>query len=286
MKKKILITILTAALSAAALAGCGNSAQNTASNATNGNIQKVKVAFTTTAYPMGYLDENGNPTGYEVEAIKAVDALLEDYEFEFEGVGDYSLLYSGLATGTYDVVLSNAFWTQERADNYNIPQTPMGNSTIGMLVPNEDADRIKTLADVYDLRYKLQPLPAGNGKAYVIDQYNEENPDKKLTYEAIDTMPALSTVLQYIEEGRYNVGIEVYFQYLNNVVVDDASLHAYNDKITFIPIKNVGTYPIIAKNETELSDAINGALETLTQNGTLVELSEKFYGYNQFEIQK
>lgn len=34
--------------------------------------------------PYCYIDENGQPAGYELEVLKAIDELLPQYEFEFE----------------------------------------------------------------------------------------------------------------------------------------------------------------------------------------------------------
>ena len=46
----------------------------------------------------------------------------------------------------------------------------------------------------------------------------------------------------------------------------------------------VPTYPIVNQSETELGDAINEALGTLKEDGTLSKLSEDVFGYDVFAL--
>ena len=50
------------------------------------------------------------------------------------------------------------------------------------------------------------------------------------------------------------------------------------------PVAVVPTYPIVNQSETELGDAINEALGTLTEDGTLSKLSEDVFGYDVFAL--
>ena len=46
------------------------------------------------------------------------------------------------------------------------------------------------------------------------------------------------------------------------------------------PINNSKTYYLYRKDETELRDAVDGALKTLKENGKLSELAIKWVGYD------
>ena len=50
------------------------------------------------------------------------------------------------------------------------------------------------------------------------------------------------------------------------------------------PVAVVPTYPIVNQSETELGDAINEALGTLKEDGTLSKLSEDIFGYDVFAL--
>lgn len=52
--------------------------------------------------PISYIDDNGNPTGYDVEVMKLVDELLPDYQFEYVGTTSDDLLI-GVEQGKYQV---------------------------------------------------------------------------------------------------------------------------------------------------------------------------------------
>lgn len=50
------------------------------------------------------------------------------------------------------------------------------------------------------------------------------------------------------------------------------------------PLTAEKTVVLIKKEDTELCEAVNNALSTLMENGTLVELSNKWYGYDIFSL--
>ncbi|RKJ24782.1 amino acid ABC transporter substrate-binding protein, partial [Butyricicoccus sp. 1XD8-22] len=78
------------------LAACGNNETATENEQPEKvqetqDVTKIKVAFAQAAKPITYVDENGNPAGYDVEAMMLVDEALEDYEFEFVPTTDEDL---------------------------------------------------------------------------------------------------------------------------------------------------------------------------------------------------
>src|SRR5690606_31523496 len=100
---------------------------------TKPEVQKVKVAFAQAAKPITYVDENGEPAGYDVDAMKLVDEYLEDYEFEFVPTTDEDL-FIGVEQGKYDVGVKNAFFTEERTESFLYPQEFLGLSSAGLVL--------------------------------------------------------------------------------------------------------------------------------------------------------
>ena len=50
--------------------------------------------------PYNYIDDDGNPDGYDIAVAKAVDELLEDYEFDYIAV-EWSSIFAGLEADRY-----------------------------------------------------------------------------------------------------------------------------------------------------------------------------------------
>ena len=76
---------------------------------------KIIIATEGAYAPYNYVDENGNPDGYDVAVAKAVDELLEDYEFEYVAV-EWSSIFAGLEADRYQVLVTQAARTAEREE--------------------------------------------------------------------------------------------------------------------------------------------------------------------------
>lgn len=129
--KKILQFTAISFAAVSILVACSDGEAATTSNGEA--VKKVKVAYDQSGKPMTYIDENGNPTGYDVEVMKLVDEILEDYEFEFVGTSNDDLLI-GVEQGKYQVGVKNAFWTEERTAKFIFPQEFLGLSSAGLVV--------------------------------------------------------------------------------------------------------------------------------------------------------
>ena len=131
--------------SIALLAGC-NSGESADKDSGDGEkVRTVKVAYDQASKPISYIDDNGNPTGYDVEVMKLVDELLPDYQFEYVGTTSDDLLI-GVEQGKYQVGVKNAFFTQERTEKFIFPKEFLGLSSAGLVLRKED-EGVKTLAD-------------------------------------------------------------------------------------------------------------------------------------------
>lgn len=283
MKKRILAVLSILVLSAGVLAGCEK--KNTASDDTNNSgKQVIKVAYQVNSYPLAYKDEDGKLTGYEIEVMKLLDEELDDYEFEFVEGGNQEAQYTGLNTGKFDVVLSNAFYTDERKKAYNLPENPLGASLVGLVVPKSEND-VKDFETLAKKKLKLAPILAGDGLYFVVQQYNEENKDNQIELNATDDPNSFMNAISWVAEGKYEAAVWPKNYYEQIVADENGDLHSYDDKVQFIECRSVSTYPVIAKNLTEFSDAASEALGKIKETGKMSELSEQFYGYDAFKYQ-
>jgi len=274
------------------LTGCSTSTASTTtdtaagssdsdSSASSGSGQTViKIAFATNGYPIEYMDENNNPTGCDIDTMKAVDDLLDDYTFEYYQA-DQDAVYSGLEAGTYDIALTNAFYTEDRAEKYILPENPLGAAVVGIIVNNDNPD-IKTIEDCYNAGLSVAPTIAGDGLWYVLYDYNQNNPDKQIDIQVTNSISAFSDTVSWVAEGRCGFGIWPKYYWDSMVEAEDGGLHEYADSVYFSECMSTKTYTVIRSDLTDLASEINTALGELYDNGTLEKNSENWYGYNTF----
>lgn len=268
--KKFLALGLIGVLATGLLAGCGNSSAGGAT----GSGREVIVAVAPGFYPITYADDNGVAQGYDVEVFKEVDKLLDDYTFVFE-IADKETMNVGVQAGTYQVGINSLFKTAARQETYLIPENNMGYTAVGII--QKDSDNIDSLAVAHDDKRVHYPVFAAGGIRFVLDGWNEKHADKAIDYNLV-TEFSYADLFASIKSGDYDYAVDLIpvFNLQKPEVV--AGL-----KITD-PIDVVPTYPIINKDEVELGKAIDGALATLKENGTLAKLSTDAFGYDVFAI--
>ena len=147
-----------------------------ASGSTSGSdkVTTLKVAHTQNYVPYDFLDEKGKSDGYEVAVLKAIDEKLPDYQFEYTGTSDEDLLI-GLESGKYDIGTKGAWYTEERAKKFIIPESPIGASIIGFTIRKADANKFKNIDDFAKEKGKLVPISPQNAQWTVIEEYNKKH---------------------------------------------------------------------------------------------------------------
>lgn len=284
MKKgKFLKGIVTGIALITLLAGCGGS--DNASNTDSGNsgdsdVRTVKVAYDQASKPISWLDDNGNPTGYDVEVLKLVDELLPEYEFEYVGTTSDDLLI-GVQQGKYHVGVKNAFWTEERAKNFIYPEEFLGLSSIGLVLKKEN-EHIKSLSDFASNGMTLAPIAANNAQYTVIDEYNQKNPDNPVQLDAGDQFTV--DVVQWVNEGRVDGGVIIEGPFKKQVIAEDGPYHNLVENVVYNEFDVIKTWPLFNLNEEEFAAAYDEAIKQLKEEKKLNELSEEFYGRDLFEV--
>jgi len=281
IKKKLIALGLVAAISVGTV-GCGKAEKKVEKSESGATI--VHVVHPPNNVPLAYEDEDGNLTGYEIEVLKLVDEALEDYEFVYEEA-QQDAAFTGLSTGKYNVAITNSFYTDERAKNYNIPDNQIGASPVGIVVAKENEDKVYDLKTASEQGFKCAPQMAGDGLTYQLELWNRENPDDTVEIEYTDNPNAFTDSIGFVADGRYDFTIypKTYYEVL--VAAEDGSLHEYYDKLAFSLYSPVPTYPIVEKGNDELTKALSDELGKLKEDGTLEKLSEQFYGFNAFEVE-
>lgn len=277
--RKITVIGVTAAMMAQ-MAGCGssssvNSSAADVSKTENGNseVTKVVIGSGINYNPYCYLDEEGNAVGYEYDVLAAIDELLPQYEFEYQSMAFDQLVLS-LEAGKIDLAAHQYEYTDERAEKYLFSEETY-TSYITYLAVLIDSD----VTSLEDLAGKnIRSGGATSATTQILTKWNEEHPGQEVVIvntdsstdeegaAALKSGAAAATVLKKSDVLKYNKNFS-----------DDGK-----DWVKSVgePINNSKTYYLYRKDETELQKAVDGALKTLKENGTLSELAIKWVGYD------
>ena len=188
--KKLSKIVLTAALTgvlAAGLAGCGKSDDKAAAGGSD-KKKVVNVAFTNYYVPYDFVNDKGEPDGFEVAVMKEVAKKLPQYEWKFTGTSDDDLLI-GVESGKYQVGTKGIWKTAAREKKYVFPKNNIGASVIGLVIRKENANEIKDMDSFAKFSGKLVPIAPQDARYSVIEQYNKEHPDKQIQLKTLRSIP-------------------------------------------------------------------------------------------------
>lgn len=287
---KRLLSLGLALLMTAGLAACGNSnstssadadASAASSEGSTDEVTVIKIGISTDSMPNCYLDENGELAGENYEVMCLVDEALPQYEFEYEPLTQ-DVILTGMDTGTYQVGVFNAWYTEERAEKYLFPEYPVSGGVQGLVVAADSGLTAGVKEDVLtqfaEAGLTMVPVSPGDSSDSTFSEYNETH-DVKINYEAVEEID-ISTSIRYIMQGRYD-GAQFFMS--NYTTVED-EVDPDNETM-FLPYTDggFGTWVVYAKGQEDLVAAVDGVMEQLFADGTMAAISQKYYGENVFQ---
>lgn len=279
-QKKLFQLAAVGLASLALLAGCSSGEASKNETEDGVKVRTVKVAYDQASKPISYIDDKGNPTGYDVEVMKLVDELLPEYKFEYVGTTSDDLLI-GVEQGKYQVGVKNAFFTQERTEKFIFPKEFLGLSSAGLVLRKED-EGIKSLADFATKGYSLAPIAANNAQYTIIDEYNKANPNNQVKLQAGDAFTV--DVVQWVNEGRVDGGVMIEGPFKQQVLADDGAYHNLKNEVVYNEFAVIKTWPLFNKKEQEFADAYDKAIAQIKEQKKTSEISKEFYGRDLFEV--
>ena len=279
MKKKVLSVIL-AGVMAAAMAGCGNGdSQATSGNSTSASSGSsadstsaagtgvedgvFTVGFDAEYPPYGYMDENGEYTGFDLELAQAV-CDLEGWELEKKPI-NWDSKDMELNSGSIDCIW-NGFTMNGREDDYTFSVPYVDNSQVIVVA---EGSGIESLSDLAGKVVGVQAASA----ALDLLQSEEEGGQKALadTFGSLNEFADYNTAFTELQAGALDalaidIGVAKYqlnsrgegFQMLDETL-------------------NTEQYAIGFKlGNQELCDIVNADLKKLAEDGTVNTLAEKY----------
>lgn len=263
MKKKSLISILAAFLLVSiVLAGCGSKKEE----ANSAPEQKEFVyAMSGLFKPFNY-KEDDKLTGFDVEIGKA---LAEKMDMKPKAITfPFETIIQGLRDEKFDAILGSMTVTEERLKAVDFTNAYY-----------KSGSRIFVSADNNDIKTKndLKGKKIGVTPATIYEKLAKEltATDKVMAYSQGDM-----TALMDLATGRVDA-----------VIVDDifGKVAATQGNLKIKPIDEllqVDNQAIAVNRENkELTEKINKALEEIIEDGTYAEISKKWFGYDLMETE-
>lgn len=243
---------LLAAVMAVGLTACG-AADST--NAAEGKV--LKVGMEGTYAPYTYHSDDGELIGYEVDVARAIGEKM-GYKVEFVET-EWDSMFAALDAGNFDVVMNQVTITDERLLKYDF-STPYIYSKPILIVAAEN-DNIKSFSDV-----------AGKKAAEGLTS-NFSN-------------IARDYGAQIVGQDEFALAMELVLSGEADCAINDELTYAYwmtkkgDTKSTKIVAEadDVNSSAIvIKKGRDELLAEIDRAVEELLQEGTIAEISKKYF---------
>lgn len=262
MKNKFFKLIMILGVLTIALTGCSSTKES--SNIENKDY--VVVGFDDTFVPMGFKDNKGEIVGFDVDLAKEVGKRI-DKEIKFQPI-DWSMKETELNSGNIDLIWNGYTMTDERKEKVLFTDPYLANRQVIITLSNS---KINTKNDLKGKKIAAQngssSVDAINKEPKLVKEFNggkpvlfETNNDAFMDLEAgrVDAVVADEILARYYIKQR---GSEKY-----NVIQDDFGKEEYG----------IG----VRKQDNELVENINKALEDMKKDGSSAKISEKWFGEN------
>lgn len=278
MKKRLLSAVMASAM-VLSLAACGGAkTETTAAETTAEKKEETTTAGTTAAEtaeaaggtlivgfdqdfpPMGFVGDNGEYTGFDLDLAKEVASRL-GLEYKAQPIA-WDSKDMELESGNIDCIW-NGFTITGREDDYTWTTPYMANKQVFVVANDSD---IKSQAD---LAGKVVEVQADSSAEAAL----KENQDLANTFGQLLTTPDYNTAFMDLEQGAVDAvamdvivaGYQIKQRNADFKILDD-SLSEEEYGVGF------------KKGNAELRDKVQGALEEMAADGTLAKISDEWFG--------
>ena len=218
------------------------------------------VGFDQDFPPMGFVGDNGEYTGFDLDLAKEVASRL-GLEYKAQPIA-WDSKDMELESGNIDCIW-NGFTITGREDDYTWTTPYMANKQVFVVANDSD---IKSQAD---LAGKVVEVQADSSAEAAL----KENQDLANTFGQLLTTPDYNTAFMDLEQGAVDAvamdvivaGYQIKQRNADFKILDD-SLSEEEYGVGF------------KKGNAELRDKVQGALEEMAADGTLAKISDEWFG--------
>ena len=207
--------------------------------------------------PWSFHDEEDDLVGFDADVARAIAGKLG---VEAEIVeGPWESLFAGLDVGRYDVVINGVEVTEERGEKYDFSE-PYAFIRTALIVRSDNED----ITTFEDLEGKSTVNSLGSTYMELAESYGA-------TAVGVSTLDeTLSNVLNGRADATLNATVSFY-DYLSVHPEAELKVAALTEDASLVAVP-------IRKEEADFKEAVDAAIEELRSEGTLKELSEKYFG--------
>lgn len=227
-------------------------------------VKTLIVGFDQNFPPYGYVGEDGEFTGYDLELAAEASKRLE-LEMVYQPI-DWDAKDLELDSGTIDCIW-NGFTMNNREDKYTWTEAYKGAGQVFLV-------RADSSIETYDdLDGKVVAVQADSAGLYAIE--DEENAELLESFKELLVIPQYNEAFMELESGAIDAII---------LDIDVAKYQIEGKEDEFFILDEFlqkEEYGVGFKlGNTELRDRVQVVLDEMAEDGVFAELSEKYFGYD------
>lgn len=254
-------TVAAGAALMLALAACGSGDADT--DGADGSKGTIKVGGTGTSFPHSYMD-GSDLVGFDTEVI-TIAAERAGYDVEFQTM-DFPGLMGAVTAGRIDTTGTNLTWTEDRGETYVFTRAyAFGGVVIAAEASNDDIQTEEDLAG------KTIGTGAGSTNEAAVQAWIEETGNGASVRPYDGPAQAQQDTLLGRVDGYAGpiaaINAAIAKQDMEMKVVTDLLTHEQ----TRFPFADT-------ERGRQLAEDISASLAEMEEDGTLAELSEKYFG--------
>ena len=274
MRKRV--TLLLALMSASAMlaAGCGGGSESTGAEETGGDTSKEETAsfeekqegdtftvgFDQNFPPMGFVGDDGEYTGFDLDLAKEV-CERQGWEFVPQPIA-WETKDATLNSGEIDCIW-NGFTMNGREDEYTWSDPYLDNQQVFVVRSDSGIESEEYLAG------KIVDVQTESSAQAALD----DNPELADTFGTLQVIPDYDTGFMELESGAVDA-------VAMDIVVASYQIESRGADFTILDESIASEeYGIgFAKGNEALRDTVQATLEEMAADGTMAEISEKWFG--------
>lgn len=276
---------LLACVMAVSLAACGDTKENTdgetvikaeteKTDSTAGQetdkqenasleYEELIIGVDDTFAPMGFLDENNELTGFDIDMAQAVSEKL-GIPVTFQTI-EWSMKEQELNQGNIDLIWNGYSVTEERKEQVLFTNSYLDNKQVVVTMADSGINTLDDLAG------KVVAAQEDSSAVVAIDA----NPELAASFADRPEFATNDMAIMDMEAGRSDAVVA------DSVLLNYVISHKEDPSQYKILEEDLGSEEFavgVRKEDTALAEAINEAFEELKEDGTAAELSEKWFG--------
>ncbi|WP_010253473.1 transporter substrate-binding domain-containing protein [Treponema primitia] len=232
----------------------------------------VNIAGDGATKPFQWTEANGQMVGYDIDVANEV-AKRAGLTLKWEQT-EFPALFLGLDANKYQVIVNNLSKTEARAakyiysDNYYIR-----NKTV--IVARLGRTDIHTIDDLVGKNVPI--TPRGNTQSLYLEAYNKEHPNAKINLVVSEAQP--TEQINGVFTGQFDAAVTEY-------IIANEVIRATGAEFTIVELPEdlqeaiapTKSYFLFSQSSKALQEKWDAALATLITDGTLKDLSIKYFG--------